>query len=111
MFAVARMRGLGQTGWLLAISGLVLGFLLHGTLYPTVISMCGPSDYENIMNSRINIAMVADGLILVRIIIGLCRNEKGLGWIFYGVLPSLLVPLIAIAIKIRYAGYHGCSGC
>ena len=111
MFAVTKLRTLGRDGWLLAIAGLILGFLFQAACQWSIISLCGPSDYENILNSKMKIAILADLLILARIILGLCHNEKGIGWVFYAVLPWLMVPIIEIGIKIRYAGYSGCSGC
>jgi hypothetical protein len=108
MSVISRLRGFGAIGWLFAILGLFSGIIFQTMSFPTI--RCGPSAYREMMNYRMDIALVADLLIFARITIGLCWQEKGLGWIFYGILPWLMVPILDIGMKMRYPEYT-CSGC
>ena len=81
--------------------GLLFGVFVQSIFLP---DLCAPS-----YPSKAEIALIADVFILARILVGWCFKEKGLAWVFYAILPTLMVPTIEIAIRIRFP--TGCSGC
>ena len=45
------------------------------------------------LNRELRFALAVDVLILLRLVIAHSRRERGKGWIFYAVLPYLIIPL------------------
>ncbi len=51
--------------------------------------------YEGTVNMYI--AGAVDVLVILRLILARVRRERGKGWIFYAILPYLIVPVVLLA--------------
>lgn len=72
--------------WGVAIGGLVQSIMLP--------SLCLAGTY------KMYIAVSVDLLVAIRFFIAVKRKERGKAWIFYAVLPILIVPIIEIIFRL-----------
>ncbi len=49
---------------------------------------------------KMQIAGVVDAMVLVRLLLARIRRERGRGWIFYAILPFLIIPMIELAVRL-----------
>ncbi|GAF79813.1 unnamed protein product, partial [marine sediment metagenome] len=46
------------------------------------------------------IATAVDAMVLIRLVIARIRRERGRGWIFYAILPFLIIPVIELSVHL-----------
>lgn len=49
---------------------------------------------------KVNIALSVDLLVLLRVTIAGARKQRGKGWIFYAILPYLIIPVTELAVHL-----------
>ena len=49
---------------------------------------------------KMQIAMAVDAMVLIRILIARIRRERGMGWVFYTILPFLIIPVIELSADL-----------
>lgn len=77
--------------YLAVLLALVAGALLQGAMLPC---LC----YAGTV--RMQVAIAVDAIVLVRLAFARIFREHNRGWVFYAMLPSLIVPVILAAEQI-----------
>jgi len=81
-------KPLAQWRYVAVINSLILGVLFQAVFLPCAC-------YRGTANFYMVITV--DLLIILRVIIARIRKERNKGWIFYLILPHLIIPVILLA--------------
>ncbi len=49
---------------------------------------------------KMQTAIAVDAMVLIRLLIARIRREHGRGWVFYAILPFLIIPVIELSVHL-----------
>lgn len=85
----------GEWNYLTVLGALGGAILLQSILGP---SLC----YVGTVN--MSIALAVDSIVLLRLIAARVRRERGRGWVFYSILPYLVLPVFWLTDHVYMSG-------
>ena len=85
--AIETAQDRAEWNYLAVLVSLLGAMVLQGVMLPC---LC----YQGTVNMYI--AGAVDVLVILRLIVARMRKERGKGWVFYAILPFLIVPVILL---------------
>ena len=89
--AISQSRA--QWNYSVLLLALLAGLVLQGLTLPCI---CADGTF------KMHAALFVDALVFVRYLVARASHETGKGWIFYSLLPLLIIPVVELVV-------HTCS--